>query len=85
VFTGEKGRLVWDLMTNSVTLFHSKGTESIYADPHYDKNDMYIEMLKAHEGITNTARGRLASVLSSTKVIRLIEEAKKYNKWQGVA
>lgn len=85
VFIGEKGRLVWDLLSNSVTLFHATGNETLYSDPHYDKNHMYIDMLKAHEDMINKDCSKLATVASSSKVVKLIEDAKKSNKWRGVA
>lgn len=84
VFIGEKGRLVWDLLSNSVILFHATGTERLYSDPYYDKNHMYIDMLKAHEHMINKGDSKLATVGSSSKVVKLIEDAKKSNKWRGV-
>ena len=80
-FIGEKGRLVWDLLSNSVTLFHAQGVNILYAEPGYNKNNMYIDMLRAFESINNEVLPVLASVESSSKVIKLIDEAKQTNKW----
>lgn len=80
-FTGEKGRLVWSLMENTVSLFNSKGTEVLFSEPKYNKNGMYIDMLKAFE---NKDASNLATIESSLKVIQLIEDAKKLNKWRRV-
>ena len=43
---GEAGRINWNLLDNSVELMTSGGTSTIYSDPDFDKNDMYISMLK---------------------------------------
>lgn len=84
-FIGQKGRLVWDLMSNSVTFFHATGTETLYSEPQYNKNDMYIEMLKAFESVKMTAMTHLATIESASKVIKLIDDAKQSNRWRSIA
>lgn len=84
-FIGEKGRLVWDLIANSVTLFHATGTETLYSEPQYNKNGMYIDMLQAFENIKTAGMSHLATVESASKVIKLIEDAKQSNKWRRIA
>lgn len=79
---GEKGRLVWDLMENTVVLFHSKGAKVLFSEPQYNKNGMYINMLKAFE---NKGASNLATIESSSKVIQLIEDAKQLNKWRRIS
>ncbi len=80
-FIGEFGRLVWDLMSNSVLLHNSQGVEILYSEPEYNKNGMYISMLQAFENIKTTGMSNLATIESSSKIIQLIEDAKKSNKW----
>lgn len=84
-FIGEKGRLVWDLIANSVTLFHATGTETLYSEPEYNKNGMYIDMLQAFENVKNAGISHLATVETASKVVKLIEDAKQYNKWRRIA
>lgn len=84
-FIGEKGRLVWDLIGNSVTLYNATGTKTLYSEPQYNKNGMYIDMLQAFEKIKTAGISHLATVESSAKVIKLIEYAKQSNKWRRIA
>jgi predicted dehydrogenase len=84
-FIGEKGRLVWDLMANNIKFFHAKGTETLYSEPEYNKNGMYIDMLQAFENIETAGMSNLATVETSSKVIKLIEDAKQSNKWRKMA
>ncbi|MBW3514096.1 Gfo/Idh/MocA family oxidoreductase [Shewanella sp. NKUCC01_JLK] len=84
-FIGEKGRLVWDLMMNTVTVYHATGSNMLYAEPQYNKNGMYIDMLQAFENIKMQGMSHLATIESSLKVIELIEYAKQSNKWRRIA
>ncbi|AZQ11110.1 Gfo/Idh/MocA family protein [Shewanella khirikhana] len=79
-FIGEKGNLYWDLVANTVTFKDSNSTSMIYADEQYDKNTMYLDMLKAFADVENLGRRELASVRTSAKVIELIQLAKQSNK-----
>lgn len=78
---GKDGRLFWDLIGNSITLFNSKGLSVLYSDPKYDKNDMYIETIKAFENKINGSKNCLADIKGSSKIIKLIEKAKNLNEW----
>jgi predicted dehydrogenase len=82
-FIGQNGRLDWDLMENTIKFYSSQGVEVVYTATEYDKNKMYIDMLSAFENIEQLGFGELATVVASTKVIKLIEEAKHSNKWRG--
>ncbi|MBK8188030.1 MAG: Gfo/Idh/MocA family oxidoreductase [Cellvibrio sp.] len=84
-FIGEKGRLVWDLVENSVKLYRSKLVETLYLDVDYDKNKMYIDMLRAFENLEQQEFDKIATVESSTKVMKLIDEAKQFNARGGIA
>lgn len=81
-FIGEYGRLVWDLLSNTVTLYHEKGVDSLYAEPDYDKNGMYLAMLTEFENVSLRGKNTLATVTSATKVVQLIDQAKQLNKWR---
>ena len=80
---GEKGRLVWDLLANTVTFFDATATKVIYSDEQYDKNTMYLDMLRAFSGLKGQGLQELATIDSSLKVIQLIDAAKKTHK--GIA
>lgn len=79
---GEKGRIDWDLVANTVVLHSKNGPETIYADPTYDKNTMYLDMLRIFINPSNQEAPQLASILSATKIVDLITEAKKKNSWR---
>lgn len=87
-FIGHNGRLLWDLVGNSVTFFHATGKTDLYSKPKYDKNKMYIKMLSEFERIlkkTSTSVESIdstASIESATKIVKLIEEAKRSSKWR---
>ena len=81
-FIGQNGRLVWDLLANSVTLYHASGKDCLYSEPDYNKNGMYLDMLTAFENGADNAEIPLATIQSATKVVQLIDEAKRMNKWR---
>jgi len=79
-FIGEKGRLVWDLLANTVIIIDATTTKVIYADTQYDKNTMYLDMLKTFSAAEHNGMQELATISSSLKVVQLIDAAKKTNK-----
>lgn len=81
-FIGQHGRLVWDLLANTVTLYHATGKETLYAEPGYNKNGMYLAMLTAFENMQQDRVSQLATLASATKVVKLIDDAKQQNKWR---
>ncbi|WP_454442547.1 Gfo/Idh/MocA family protein [Vibrio bathopelagicus] len=44
-FVGSEGRIEWDLINNQLTLTTRSGTNIIYNDPEWDKNQMYLAMV----------------------------------------
>lgn len=73
---GQNGRLEWDLISNSVLFYSANGTDVLYSDPEYDKNGMYLDMLREFEVLLQRPNNKLATVDSSTKLVQIIEEAK---------
>ena len=43
---GELGNLHWDLLLNSIALETSSTQETLFAEPEYDRNEMYLETLR---------------------------------------
>jgi predicted dehydrogenase len=82
---GEKGRLVWDLLANTVTFIDATTTKVIYSDEQYDKNTMYLDMLRTFSVAENQGMQELATINSSLKVVQLIDAAKKTNKGRVVS
>jgi len=79
---GKKGRVIWDLITNSVTLFDIDGMHNLYSEPEYDKNNMYLDMLETFSSVRMNGFQQLASIKSSSRIIELIELAKDTNFWR---
>jgi len=71
---GENGTLIWDLLTNEVVLQRSAAaSEVIFCDHNYDRNEMYVEQLRAFVAFAN-GNGKFDSTLgSSIEVMHLIE------------
>ena len=78
-FIGRYGRLVWDLLANTVILHNATGKETLYTEPGYNKNDMYLAMLTAFENMHQDKESQLATLASATKVVRLIDDVKQQN------
>ncbi len=83
-FIGQNGRLVWNLIENSIKFYGAREMEVLYMEAEYDKNKMYLDMLLAFEHVEQHGFDELATIPSSVKVIKLIDEAKQINKWRDV-
>lgn len=71
---GATGTIKWDLIANKVVLFRSDGsTEQVYADPNYDRNQMYIDQMIAFIDFVKGAADFESSLDSSMEVMRLVE------------
>ncbi|MDV6316967.1 Gfo/Idh/MocA family oxidoreductase [Idiomarina sp. HP20-50] len=46
IIVAEHARIEWDLITNSVTQLSAKGVQTIFDGLGYNKNQMYLDMLK---------------------------------------
>ena len=71
---GAIGTIEWDLIANKVLIFHADGTtETVYADPNYDRNQMYIDQLIAFIGFIKGQADFKSTLDSSMQVMRLVE------------
>lgn len=73
---GSKGRLDWDLITNSVTFFGALGSEVIYSEPTWDKNEMYLSVIKDFIGMAKGHHNKCIEVDTAIKIVKLVEEIK---------
>ncbi|WP_433640183.1 Gfo/Idh/MocA family protein [Kluyvera georgiana] len=74
---GSKGRLVWDLIRNEILFYNGTGCNVMYSEPEWDKNGMYIEMLKDFINKIYQQDNQCISLETSVKVVTFIEEIKK--------
>lgn len=75
-FLGSAGTLEWDLVQNSVTLTSLKGTEIIYCDSGWDKNQMYISMITDFVSLIHKTENRTIDLDFATRTVELIEAIK---------
>lgn len=69
----EKGSLSWDLLENVVSIRSRDDEKTIFSDPGWDKNQMYLGMIGAFAaGDFN----RLATLDSARRTVQLIEQLK---------
>ena len=72
-FIGEKGRIDWDLLSNTIVLHTKEGSDILFSKPNWDSNQMYLSLLI---DFLNLAAGRKNSSVSleqAAKTIELIE------------
>jgi len=73
---GEKARINWDLIDNSVELITGEKSKIIYSDPEYDKNNMYIDMLKDLLTAHNNKSTAPITLESGSYIVKLISDIK---------
>lgn len=81
---GSQGRLDWDLLSNTVTLHHSKGMQIMYSEPSWDKNRMYIEMIEDFVAYIDGQQNRVISLQEAVDTVKLIDDAKEKSIWRGL-
>lgn len=85
---GATGTIEWDLISNEVCLLSADGNaEQVYADPLYDRNQMYINQMTAFVDFIQGKAGFESSLESSLTVMRLVEAIKvssKQSAWAEV-
>ena len=80
-FIGSKGRLHWDLLANTITHHNHEGTQQLYSEPLWDKNQMYINMVT--DFISNIQHGECttASLEDACQTVNLIAQIKQQATW----
>jgi hypothetical protein len=80
---GEKGRLEWDLIKNTITFYHRKGNDVLYSEPAWDKNNMYIAMLHDFKAMIERKKHHCIEFEEAEKTIQLIESIKAKASWSN--
>lgn len=70
---GAQGNLIWNLIDNTITLEKLNGIETLFANPHVDRNDMYLEQLKHFSDVVNGQSKPNVGLEDALYVLRLIE------------
>ncbi|THB65924.1 MAG: gfo/Idh/MocA family oxidoreductase [Gammaproteobacteria bacterium] len=78
---GSKGRIEWDLLGNSITLYTKDAVEVLYSEPKWDKNKMYLNMLRDFDSMIKGERHQCIDLIQASKTIVLIEQIKQSAVW----
>ena len=85
---GKLGTVLWDLMANEISLLRPDGlVEKIYADPSYDRNQMYMDQMNAFIRFAQGDAVFGSSLDSASVVMRLIESIRassEHSAWVDV-
>lgn len=74
----EKGNLVWNLLTNTVSVENENEKDHVlYADPAYDRNQMYIKQLRCFVDFTKGHSEFMSTISSASRVMKLIAAIRK--------
>lgn len=80
-FVGSAGRLDWNLIDNSVAISQPNSRTVLFAEPEWDKNNMYIEMLRDFERLVDGRSNSCVTIAEAACTVRVIDAAKKVAEW----
>ncbi|MCL1057799.1 Gfo/Idh/MocA family oxidoreductase [Shewanella gelidimarina] len=83
-FIGSTGRLHWNLISNTLTLYSAAETKILYQAADWDKNKMYINMLNDFTSRIARNDANLDSVKDAHQTLRLISQIKQQATWGKV-
>lgn len=78
---GSKGRLDWNLVTNTIVNISSKGEHIIFSDPEWDKNNMYLNMVQDFVNLMEGKPNSSIDISQAELSLKLIEEIKAKAVW----
>ncbi|MFT4898881.1 MAG: putative dehydrogenase [Flavobacteriales bacterium] len=76
-FIGSTGRLDWDLINNTITLHTHEGDKTLFSQPEWDKNNMYLDMLEDFNSLIHNKKNKCPTLMQAYKTILLINEIKE--------
>ncbi|TVP10130.1 Gfo/Idh/MocA family protein [Shewanella sp. KCT] len=80
-FIGAKGRLHWNLITNTITHHNHEGTQILYSQPKWDKNQMYLNMVTEFISRIQNNECSYSALEEAHKTIALVAKIKQKAKW----
>ena len=75
-FIGEKGRLDWNLPSNTIKLHTREGGVCLFSEPDWDSNQMYLSLLTDFLDLVAGRKNSSIDLEQATKTIELIESVK---------
>lgn len=73
---GTNGRIEWDLINNQVKIINKSDECLVYNEPQYDKNKMYLDMLKDFENYMHGRDNQCITLTDAIKTLALINNIK---------
>lgn len=78
-FVGSKGVLEWDLIQNELKLILPEGEKILYSDASWDKNQMYLNMVRDFVHKIEGSSHSCIDLEQATLTVGLIEDIKSYD------
>ncbi|WP_048971152.1 Gfo/Idh/MocA family protein [Enterobacter cloacae] len=75
-FLGTDGRIEWDLINNQVKIIYKSDKCVVYNEPQYDKNKMYLDMLKDFENYMHGRDNQCITLADAIKTLALVNKIK---------
>jgi hypothetical protein len=76
-FIGSAGRLDWDLIRNEIHWISAEGSDVLYSEPEWDKNQMYLNMLRDFIHMIQGKPHQCVELVEATETIQLIQQIKE--------
>jgi predicted dehydrogenase len=80
-FVGEKARLDWDLLANTIIVHDANGTETLLNEPLWSRNEMYLTMLQDFIANIQAKQHRCVEIEDAFKTLTLIDSIKHQAQW----
>ena len=75
---GEKGRLDWDLIKNTIKLHNKKSSKYLFSETKWDTNQMYLDLLKNFINLISGKKSLTIDLKQAVKTIDLIDSIKRF-------
>ncbi len=77
-FIGEKGRIDWNLLTNSIVLSTKDNSVILFEEKDWDSNQMYLSLLKDFLNLIKGYKNRCVDLKEAATTVQMIEDIKKH-------
>jgi predicted dehydrogenase len=77
-FIGEKGRIDWNLLTNSIVLSTKDNSVILFEEKDWDSNQMYLSLLKDFLNLIKGYKNRCVDLMEAATTVQMIEDIKKH-------
>lgn len=75
-FIGSKGSIEWDLLKNEIVLITEENNETLFSEPEWDKNKMYLNMILDFENLIHKKSNKCITLIEANNTVSLINEIK---------